>query len=111
MVAEVLVGRPIKILIVFDMTRRLPELRLFPFVDAYMAPRFSDECLKIGSGFYCGMGSLVAVVTIKQDFHKMTIYIFMHHLLMLLFDMQCHLSPDGQSVLFMFCIMGHTDRS
>ena len=33
------------------MIRRLPELRIFLFVGAYMAPRLSNDSLKIVKGF------------------------------------------------------------
>ena len=45
-------GQPIENVIYFYMARRPPEWSLFTFVGAYMAARLSDECLKVGGGFY-----------------------------------------------------------
>ena len=39
--------RLIEIIILFDMTRRLPECCLDLFVGAYMVPRLSDKCLEV----------------------------------------------------------------
>ena len=44
-VANILVAYLLKFVIVFDMTGRPPGRHLFPFADAYVAPRLKDEYL------------------------------------------------------------------